>query len=82
MTAGERSRFLLDTHTFLWMAFDPERLGSAARERIESVASVLLLSLGRVWEMAIKASLGKLATQKLTGGRLLRCQQFARYMLR
>jgi len=60
VTARERSRFLLDTHTFLWMAFDPERLGSAARERIESVASVLLLSLGSVWEMAIKASLGKL----------------------
>ncbi len=60
MSARERPRFLLDTHTFLWMATDPGRLGSDARERVEAVGSVLLLSLASVWEMAIKSSLGKL----------------------
>jgi PIN domain nuclease of toxin-antitoxin system len=53
-------RFLLDTHTFVWMASAPERLGEAARERVESPASELLLSVASVWEMAIKSSLNKL----------------------
>ena len=53
-------RYLLDTHTFLWMAGEPERLGPAAREAIEAPASELFLSVASVWEMAIKRSLGKL----------------------
>jgi PIN domain nuclease of toxin-antitoxin system len=52
--------FLLDTHTFVWMAGDPDRLGSAARERIEASESELHLSVASVWEMAIKSSLRKL----------------------
>lgn len=57
-TAEER--YLLDTHTFVWMASAPERLGARARERIDSPASELYLSVASVWEMAIKSSLGKL----------------------
>lgn len=53
-------RYLLDTHTFVWMTSAPERLGEAARERIDSPASELHLSVASVWEMAIKSSLGKL----------------------
>ncbi|HUF77526.1 MAG TPA: type II toxin-antitoxin system VapC family toxin [Thermoanaerobaculia bacterium] len=53
-------RYLLDTHTFVWMASAPERLGPAARERIDAPATDLLLSIASVWEMAIKRSLGKL----------------------
>lgn len=56
MSAG---RYLLDTHTFLWMAGAPEKLGAAARELIEEPAAELLLSVASVWEMAIKKSLGK-----------------------
>ena len=53
-------RFLLDTHTFLWMAGSPERLGVAARQRIDIPQSRLYLSVASVWEAAIKSSLGKL----------------------
>lgn len=53
-------RYLLDTHTFVWMAASPARIGSAARRRIEASAADLYLSVASVWEMAIKASLGKL----------------------
>lgn len=59
MSTGEE-RFLLDTPTFVWMASAPERLGATARERIESPASELLLSVASVWEMAIESSLGKI----------------------
>jgi PIN domain nuclease of toxin-antitoxin system len=58
--SGAEARYLLDTHTFLWMAGAPEKLGEEARERIEAAASELLLSVASVWEMAIKKSLGKL----------------------
>ncbi|HEX2165037.1 MAG TPA: type II toxin-antitoxin system VapC family toxin [Thermoanaerobaculia bacterium] len=51
---------LLDTHAFLWAATDPSRLGAAARAAIEDGDIRLLLSTASVWEMAIKASLGKL----------------------
>jgi PIN domain nuclease of toxin-antitoxin system len=57
-TAEER--YLLDTHTFVWMASAPEWLGTEARERIESPANELFLSVASVWEIAIKSSLGKL----------------------
>ncbi len=53
-------RYLLDTHTFLWMSGEPARLGPAARQRIEATTSQLFLSVASVWEMAIKRSLGKL----------------------
>jgi len=53
-------RYLLDTHTFVWMASAPDRIGDGARERIDSPASELFLSVASVWELAIKSSLGKL----------------------
>lgn len=52
--------FLLDTHTFLWMASEPDRLGSAARAQIDDASTELLLSIASVWEIAIKVSLGRL----------------------
>jgi PIN domain nuclease of toxin-antitoxin system len=59
MTTAEE-RYLLDTHTFVWMASAPDRLGAEARARIEAPASVLFLSVASIWEMAIKSSLGRL----------------------
>jgi PIN domain nuclease of toxin-antitoxin system len=55
-----RPTFLLDTHTFLWMASEPDRLGPVARTHVEEPSSELHLSIASVWEMAIKASLGRL----------------------
>ncbi len=59
MTTAD-DRHLLDTHTFLWMASAPDRLGDEAREVVDRPASQLFLSVASVWEMAIKSSLGKL----------------------
>jgi PIN domain nuclease of toxin-antitoxin system len=53
-------RFLADTHTFVWATTDDERLGRAVRRVLADPSSEILLSLASVWEMAIKASLGKL----------------------
>jgi len=49
---------LLDTRAFLWWVTDDRRLSKRARSAIGATPSVL--SVASCWEMAIKASLGKL----------------------
>ncbi len=51
---------LFDTHSFLWWANEPERLSERVRALCENPATVLLLSIVSVWELQIKAQLGKL----------------------
>ncbi len=53
-------RLLLDTHTLLWWATDRARVSPAALAVCEDASNVLLLSVVSVWEMQIKAQLGKL----------------------
>jgi len=53
-------RLLLDTHTFLWAASDPARLGDRARTLILDPANERLLSVASAWEMSIKHRTGKL----------------------
>ena len=55
---------LLDTHAFLWFMEGSERISRRAREAIEGASGVRVLSVASAWEMAIKASLGKLALAK------------------
>jgi PIN domain nuclease of toxin-antitoxin system len=50
---------LLDTHAFLWFITDDEQLTARARAAISGAADVFL-SVASCWEMAIKASRGKL----------------------
>lgn len=56
-------RVLLDTHTFLWWVADDPQLTSRARRTIAG-ASEAFLSIASCWEMAIKASAGKLGLPK------------------
>ena len=49
---------LLDTHVLLWAASAPDRLG-ASLEEVTS-AEQRLISAASTWELAIKASLGRL----------------------
>ena len=52
-------RLLLDTSIVLWVATDSPRLSEAARQEIESAEAVFVSSMS-LWEMVIKADLGKL----------------------
>jgi PIN domain nuclease of toxin-antitoxin system len=52
-------RQLLDTHLLLWAASEPERLSAAAREILTDEDSQLLFSVASIWEVVIKASLGR-----------------------
>ncbi len=50
---------LLDTHVFLWLQTDPDRLGEH-RPIVEDERTQLLLSAASSWEIAIKYQLGRL----------------------
>jgi PIN domain nuclease of toxin-antitoxin system len=50
---------LLDSQTVLWVVDDNPRLGPTAREKIRSADSVHV-SAATVWELTVKAMLGKL----------------------
>lgn len=52
-------KLLLDTHTFLWFIDDNPRLSARAKSLLESEVD-LLLSVGSLWELAIKVGIGKL----------------------
>lgn len=52
-------RLLLDTHLLLWALGDPDRLGTALRDLIEDPANEVLFSAASIWEIAIKAGLGR-----------------------
>jgi PIN domain nuclease of toxin-antitoxin system len=52
-------RLLLDTHVFLWAVAGSPSLKLAARRLIES-ADAVYVSAASIWEVAIKARLGKI----------------------
>ena len=53
------SRILLDTHLLLWAVAEPRKLPPAARSRID--AAEIYVSAASIWEVSIKAALGKLS---------------------
>lgn len=52
-------RLLLDTHIFLWVTMDSPQLTLKARQLIEGADEVYVSAVS-VWEVAIKARLGRL----------------------
>jgi PIN domain nuclease of toxin-antitoxin system len=52
-------RLLLDTHVLLWAVSDPVRLGPATRDILEDPDNEVLFSAASIWEIAIKARLGR-----------------------
>lgn len=51
---------LLDTCTFLWLAFEPGRISAAAREILDDPGTVRRLSQVSVLEIVLKHRVGKL----------------------
>jgi PIN domain nuclease of toxin-antitoxin system len=53
-------RLLVDSHAFLWWSEASPRLSLAARGAIADPTNQALISIAGLWELAIKASSGKL----------------------
>ncbi|MGK7886098.1 MAG: type II toxin-antitoxin system VapC family toxin [Crocosphaera sp.] len=51
---------LLDTHCWLWALSEPEKLNSQASDLISDSANKIYLSTASIWELGIKAKLGKI----------------------
>jgi PIN domain nuclease of toxin-antitoxin system len=53
-------KYLLDTHTLLWVRFSPNKLKKTQKEAIESPDEEKFISCITAWEISLKYSLGKL----------------------
>ncbi|HXO40164.1 MAG TPA: type II toxin-antitoxin system VapC family toxin [Thermoanaerobaculia bacterium] len=53
-------RVLLDTHSWLWMVGESDRLADSSRGLLRDPSNDLFLSAASAWEMAIKYAAGKL----------------------
>ena len=51
---------ILDAHALIWAVDEPSKLGSQASTALRDPANDLFVSAGTIWELAIKAGLGKL----------------------
>ena len=52
-------RLLLDTHLLLWALADDPRLSDTVRSVVEDGSNDVLFSAASIWEIAIKAGLGR-----------------------
>jgi PIN domain nuclease of toxin-antitoxin system len=53
------TRFLLDTHSFLWFIGGDRRLSEEARATIADLNNDIVLSVASLWEIAIIINIGK-----------------------
>ena len=53
-------RYLIDTHIFLWLVFDPERVGSKKLEILKDPRNRIFIANISFWEISLKYYLGKL----------------------
>jgi PIN domain nuclease of toxin-antitoxin system len=53
------TRILLDTHTLIWALDETSRLPKDVREAIQNPENEVLFSSASIWEIAIKARLGR-----------------------
>ena len=52
--------YLLDTHSFLWSIWQPEKLGKQAVAVLENTDNKVFVSSITFWEISLKYALGKL----------------------
>jgi PIN domain nuclease of toxin-antitoxin system len=52
-------KYLLDTHTFIWLMINPEKLSQKCKKLLISSENISVSSIA-LWEISIKFSLGKL----------------------
>jgi PIN domain nuclease of toxin-antitoxin system len=58
---------LLDTCTFLWLAFGSDELSETAKEIFSEPKNEVYLSVASCWEVSVKCSLGRLALPEPPG---------------
>jgi PIN domain nuclease of toxin-antitoxin system len=64
--------YLLDTHVLIDLLTEPRRVGRAVRNALEDPLNDVVVSSASAWEMAIKASIGRLRAPDDLEAELLR----------
>jgi len=57
-------KYLLDTHTLLWIVNDDPRLSKKSKQVYLNSENLILFSIASLWEIAIKISLKKLSIEE------------------
>ena len=57
-------KVILDTHNFLWYIWGNTKLPVETRKSIDDPNNQIFLSIGSLWEIAIKVNIGKLKINK------------------
>ena len=70
--------YLLDTHVFLWLISEPEKLSKKVFSILENSKSKLYFSTASSWEIVIKYKLGKI---KLENPKVLISNELAYYKI-
>lgn len=65
---------LLDTHALIWYSHAPECMSDKALQMIAAPENTIFISQASIWEMQIKASIGKLDLPESVR-ELVECQQ-------
>jgi len=55
---------ILDTHAFIWWITDDNQMSPGARKVIEDEDNEIFVSAASIWEIVIKAKLGKITLPK------------------
>lgn len=58
--------YLLDTHSFLWVLFDDQKLSEKAKATIRNPGHAIYISAITFWEISLKYSIGKLELEGIT----------------
>lgn len=56
--------YVLDTHIFIWVLFEPKKLQEEIHEILADTSNTIYVSAVSFWEIAIKSSLGKVQLPK------------------
>lgn len=59
LAKGKLMKYLLDTHTFIWMDSDKNQLSERVQQLCQDPTNQLLLSVVSLWEIVTKAQIGK-----------------------
>ena len=54
------SRYILDTHIFLWLLFDPEKIDNNKLQTLQNPKNRVYITNISFWEISLKYGLGKL----------------------
>lgn len=65
-------KYLLDTHTLLWVLFEEEKLSEKSKVAIKNPDNEIYVSIVSYWEISLKYALGKLELEGITPDELLR----------